>query len=276
MEARSMRTIRPRSGFIGWGLIEIWDYRELFFFFVWKDLKIRYRQAAIGIGWAVIQPLAAMVIFTVIFGKLAGISSEGVPYQVFVFPTLMLWTYFSNAITSSSNSLVLNSNLISKIYFPRLLLPLSACLVGLVDYFISSIILVAIMIYYGVSLSISILLIVVPLMLTMVLAAGIGSWLSAIYVRYRDVQYAVPFFIQLLLFMSPIIYPLSIVTGTIRELLTIANPLVGIMTAQRAVVIGNASVDWHLLGISALVTLTVFALGISYFKHHERQMADVI
>ena len=276
MEAKSVRTIRPRSGFIGWGLTEIWDYRELFFFFVWKDLKIRYRQAAIGIGWAVIQPLAAMVIFTVIFGKLAGIPSEGVPYQVFVFPTLMLWTYFSNAVSSSSNSLVLNSNLISKIYFPRLLLPLSACLVGLVDYFISSIILIAIMIYYGVSLSISILLTVVPLMLTMVLAAGIGSWLSAIYVRYRDVQYAVPFFIQLLLFMSPIIYPLSIVTGTSRELLTIANPLVGIMTAQRAVVLGNASVDWYLIGISTLVTLAVFALGISYFKHHERQMADVI
>jgi len=276
MEDGHVRIIRPKSAFLGWGLREIWDYRELFFFFVWKELKIRYRQAAFGVGWAVIQPLVTTVIFTVIFGRMAGIPSEGVPYQVFVYPTLMLWTYFSNAITISSMSLVQNSNLLSKVYFPRLLLPLSGCLVGLVDYLIASIILIAMMIYYHVTLTFSIFLTVVPLAMTVLLAAGLGSWLSALYVRYRDVQYAIPFFTQLMLFVSPIIYPLSIVTGTSKDILATVNPLSGIMTTQRTLVLGNASIDWYLLGISTLATLVVFILGISYFKHHERRMADVI
>lgn len=270
------RVILPGSGLLGINLSELWSYRELLYFLAWKEVKIRYKQTVLGAAWAVIQPLFTMVIFTLIFGNLARMPSDGVPYPVFSYAGLVLWTYFSGALSQSSNSLLSNANLISKVYFPRLLLPLSACLVGLLDYSIALTVLVGLMVYFHIVPTAWILLAPVPLLLAFLLASGMGFWLSAVAVRYRDVGYAIPFFVQLLLFASPVIYPAGLVAGSRFGWLLQLNPLSGIMTTQRAVMLGNAAIDWPSLGLSSLVTLLIFLGGLAYFKACEREFADAI
>lgn len=275
MAGNVVKVIRPTRGIFDINLRELWSYRELLYFLAWKQVKIRYKQTVLGAAWAVIQPLATMIIFTLIFGNLAKMPSDGVPYPIFSYCGLMLWTYFSMSLTHSSLSLVQNSNLLSKIYFPRLLLPLSDCLVGLLDYCIASILLIGLMLYYHITPTLWLLLVPIPLLLAMLLASGIGLWLSAVSVKYRDVQYAVPFFVQLLLFLSPIIYPVSIAGSEYGWLLQL-NPLSGIMTTQRAIILGNTPIDWLSLGVSSLITLLIFIGGVIYFKRYEREFADVI
>ncbi|MDO9537225.1 MAG: ABC transporter permease [Thermoplasmata archaeon] len=270
-----VKIIKPQRGIFDINFKEIWDYRELLYFLAWKDIKIRYKQTVLGAAWAIIQPLFTMIIFSIIFGAIAKIPSDNVPYPIFAYSGLILWTYFSASLSRSSNSLVSNSNLLSKVYFPRLLLPLSACLAGLLDYAIASFVLVGLMFYYNIFPTIWIVFIPVLLLMAFLLAAGISFWLSAIAVKYRDVQHAIPFFVQTLLYATPIIYPLSIISGKYSWILQL-NPLTGIISTHRTVILGNIAIDWTSLGISALFITIIFLGGLVYFKNYEREFADVI
>jgi len=275
MEDKNTTVVSSKKKAFSLGLSDLWAYRELLYFLTWKDIKIRYKQTVIGAGWAIIQPLITMVVFTLIFGGLAKIPSGGMPYAIFVYPTLILWIYFSSAVTNSTNSLVLNSNLLSKVYFPRILVPMSACVIGLVDYAIAAVILIGLMAYFQVAPTIWIVLVLLPLVATVILASGLGFWLSAISVKYRDVQHVVPFFVQILMFASPVLYAGDFVPQQYSFLFNL-NPLAGIMTAQRAMILGNASIDWFYFGLSFIISFFIFITGMLYFKKHERTMADVI
>jgi lipopolysaccharide transport system permease protein len=275
MKEETLYTIRPRRGAFDLGLEEVWAYRELLFFLVWKELKVRYKQTVIGAGWAIIQPLFTMIIFTLLFGVVAKIDTAPIPYAIFAYSGLILWTYFSGSVTLAANSLIVNQNLVSKVYFPRILIPLSSALVGLVDYAIASTVLVVLMVYFQVAPTLALILFLVPIMFAFILAAGLSFWLSAVDVKYRDVTYIVPFFIQILLFASPIIYPASFV-GTNYAWLLSLNPLTGIMESQRAIVFGLTGINWLLLGMTALISIGVLVTGWMYFRHYEREIADVI
>jgi len=275
MEGTNVTVVSSKKKASGLGLSDLWAYRELLYFLTWKDIKIRYKQTVIGAAWAIINPLVTMVVFTLIFGGLAKIPSGGMPYAIFVYPTLILWIYFSSAVTNSSNSLIANSNLLSKVYFPRILIPMSACVIGLVDYAIAAVILIGLMAYFQVAPTIWIVFVLLPLVVTAILASGLGFWLSAISVKYRDIQYVVPFFVQILFFVSPVLYAGDLVPQQYSFLFNL-NPLAGIMTAQRAMILGNASIDWFYFGLSFIISVTIFITGMLYFKRYERGMADVI
>jgi lipopolysaccharide transport system permease protein len=274
MNDKTIKYIRPKGSRFEFAFREIWEYRELLYFLVWKQIKTKYKQTAIGICWAFLQPLLSMIVFTIIFSTLANIPTEGIPYSVFVYSTLILWTFFSTTLGSGSMSLVANSNMISKIYFPRILLPLSLVIAGLLDYAIAFSLLIVLMIALSVPFTMWMLLIFIPLGLTLILSAGLCFWLSAVSAKYRDVQYVTPFFIQLLLFGSPIIYSWNNVTNY-RWLLE-WNPLAGIMSMQRYMSFGHPVVPEILLITSAITCTLVFFLGMLYFKHYERKLADVI
>lgn len=256
-------------------LSELWEFRELFYFLAWRDIKVRYKQTILGILWAIVQPLFTMVIFTVVFGQIANISSEGLPRPIFYFSALLPWIYFSSTLSSAGMSLVSNSGLLAKIYFPRIILPAAAALVPLVDFLIGTAFLAGFIVYYDIPIGWHLLLwplLVVPLAL---LAFGLGSFLAALNVKYRDVKYAIPFGIQVLLFMTPIIYPSSIFPEQFRWLLAL-NPLTGLIEAFRYAVVPTYTVHWDLLGISLLVTLVALALGMTYFRRTEKAFADII
>ncbi len=256
-------------------LKEFWDYRELFFFLVWRDVKIRYKQTVLGAAWAVIQPFATMIIFTLFFGRMAQMPSDGIPYPIFSYAALLPWTYFSTSLRLSGNSLVDGANLIRRVYFPRVALPGASTLSGLVDFGIAFVVLLGMMVYYDIPFSWGLLLwpvLVIPLVL---LALGIGMILSALNVKYRDIKHAVPFLIQSLLFITPIIYPTSIASERVRFLLSL-NPLTGLIEAFRASMLPTRDVDWQLLGISVAITLVIFVFGAVYFQKTEREFADII
>jgi len=275
MTGEPMRIIRQRKGLFDINLKELWFYREMLLFLTLKEIKIRYRQTLLGVLWAVIQPLFLAVIFAVIFSDIVSISSDNKPYFMFCYVGLILWTYFSNSLIYTSMSLVSNADLLSKAYFPRIMLPLSACLVGLLDYAIAASLIFIFMIYFRIAPTIWLLFIILPLIIAFFLAAGIGFWLSAICVKYRDVRYATPFFIQILFFVSPIFYPIRISEGWVGTLLRF-NPLTGIMKIQRACMMSGVSVDWVSLGIAILITLVLFVSGILYFDRYDREFTDVI
>jgi len=256
-------------------LREIWDYRELLYFFVWRDIKVRYKQTLIGAGWAILQPFLTMVIFTIFFGKIAKLPSEGIPYPIFSYSGLLLWTYFSSAVLNSSNSLIGNANLITKVYFPRIIVPLSSAIEGMIDYFIAISILFLMMIFYGIFPNLRIIITPFLLFLAFFSAMGIGLWLSALNVKYRDVRYAIPFFVQLLLFTTPVIYPSNIISERFRWLFYL-NPISGIIDAHRACILGYKPIDLSSLGISILVSIFLFITGTLYFSKTERFFADII
>jgi lipopolysaccharide transport system permease protein len=274
MSNSKVKYIRPRGSRLEFAFREIWDYRELLFFLVWKQVKTKYKQTAIGISWAVLQPILSMIIFTVIFSTLADIPTEGINYSAFIFTTLILWTFFSTTLTSGSMSIVSNASTISKVFFPRILLPLSLVIAGLLDYSIAFVLLIGLMVLLAVPFSAWMFLIFIPLLLTIILSAGMSFWLSAVSAKYRDVQYITPFFTQLLLFASPIVYSWSIVSN--YKWLLEWNPLVGIMTMQRYMTFGHPMVQTGLLINSALICIFIFIGGMVYFKHYERKLADVI
>lgn len=267
--------IEPARRFPSIDLRELWTYRGLFFFLVWRDIQVRYAQTVLGAGWAILQPVLTMVVFTIIFGTLAQIPSDGVPYPVFSLAALVPWTYFSSALTSSSSSLVANTGLITKIYFPRLVIPFASVLAGLVDLAIAFVILLAMLLVYGIVPAASSLLVVPVLVLIMLLVAGgMGFWLAALNIQYRDVKYAVPFLVQIWMYASPIVYPLSLVPERFRSIYAL-NPMVGVIEGFRSVLLGTGAVGWSTIVLALLVGLGMFVGGALYFQRSERVFADV-
>ena len=258
----------------GW-IKEVWNFRELFYFFIWRDIKIRYKQTVLGALWAIIQPFFTMVVFTIFFGNFAKVPSEGVPYPVFSYSALVPWTYFSGALGASGNSLIGNSNLLTKVYFPRFAIPASAALSGILDFFIASILLFGIMIYFHIPLSLDLLfwpVLVIPLIF---LALGLGMIFSSLNVKYRDIKYTIPFLIQLGLFVTPVIYPISILPDKYK-LFVALNPMTGIIEAFRSTVIPNKQIDFWLLLYSVIVSLLIFLFGLMYFRKTEKEFADLV
>lgn len=256
-------------------LTEFWRYRELLYFFAWRDIKVRYRQAVLGAAWAVIQPLLNMIVFAFIFGKLAHMPSNGIPYPLFSYCALVPWTYFSSTLGLASNSLTGNTALITKVYFPRVLLPAGTIVAGLLDFAIATLLLVGMMFYYHVHATWLLLLTPLSLLLMVILTLGAGMLLAAMSVKYRDIKYVLPFVIQLMLFATPIIYPASVVPDRFRPFLAL-NPVWGMVDSFRACVLPGEPFDFKLLGISIGVSLVVFVAGLYYFRKSEKSFADVI
>ena len=254
---------------------ELWRYRELFYFLAWRDVKVRYKQTALGIAWAVLQPLLTMALFTLLFGKLANMPSDGLPYPLFYFGALLPWTYFAATLTTSGNSLVVNANLLTKVYFPRVILPTSAAFSGLVDFAIGCLLLAPMMMYYGIVPGWRLLLWLPLVGLLFALALGVSMVLASLNVRYRDVKYTLPFLVQLWMFVTPVIYPLSIIPDRYR-LLAALNPLTGVIDAFRASLTPGRNIDWPLLALASLVTLAILAAAIVYFRQTERAFADIV
>ena len=267
--------IRPKRLFHMSDLKEIWNYRELLYFFSWRDLKVRYKQTAIGVIWSVLQPFITMIVFSVFFGKLAQIPSDGVPYPIFVYTGLLFWQFFSDGLNETSNSLIANKAIVSKVYFPRLILPISSVITKLVDFLIAAIILVCLMFYYGYTPHLGGLLMVpLLLVLTFLAATGLGLFLAALNVKYRDVRYALPFFIQIMLFITPVIYPASI-AGRYSTVLAL-NPMMGVIQSARAALLGTTPINWVLILSSLITGLALLVVGMIYFKKTERYFADII
>lgn len=267
--------IEPKKGWVPVDLREIWSYREVLYFLTKRDIKVRYKQTVLGGLWAVIQPAFTMVVFTLFFGKLAKVPSDGLPYPIFVYAGLLPWTYFANAVAASSNSLVGSANLITKVYFPRLMVPASAALAGLLDLFIALFVLGALMIYYQFMPGVGLLLFPFLVALTFLCAVGVGLWLSALNVQYRDIRYAIPFLVQIWMFLSPVIYPVSLVQEKYQWLLAL-NPMGGVIHAYRASLLGHQPVDWPLLILSAAIIVALFLGGLCYFRRMEKVFADIV
>lgn len=267
--------IRPKKNISWIDIKELWQYHELLYFFTWRDLKVRYKQTMIGIIWALFQPFVTMVVFSVFFGKFAKIPSEGIPYPLFVFVGLLIWQFFSGALGETSNSLVGNQSIITKVYFPRLILPMSSILTKFVDFLIASIILAGLMIYYNYTPHLlGLIILPVLLFISFIAALGGGLILSSINVKYRDVRYALPFFIQILLFVTPVIYPPSI-AGNYGWILAL-NPMTGVVNAARSSLLGTGVIDWLSLLLSFTVSVFLLLIGFVYFKKTERYFADIV
>ncbi|PJE73345.1 MAG: phosphate ABC transporter permease [Candidatus Tagabacteria bacterium CG10_big_fil_rev_8_21_14_0_10_40_13] len=254
---------------------EIWRYKELLYFFTWRDFKVRYKQTIIGILWAVFQPFMTMVVFSVFFGTLLKIPSDNIPYPIFVYTGLLFWQFFSSALSETSTILISNQSIITKVYFPRLILPLSSVATKFVDFAIAAVILGGMMAYYGYTPQLaSFLVLPILLVITFMAAVGGGLFLASINVKYRDVRYVLPFFIQILLFLTPVIYPASI-AGKYSWLLAL-NPMMGVIQNARAALLGTAPINWILIGISFAVCAVLLAIGTIYFKKVERYFADIV
>lgn len=270
------RVIRPKSGWVAIDFKELWRYRELFWFLAWRDILVRYKQTVIGIAWALIRPVATMIVFTIIFGKLAKFPSDGIPYPLLSFTALLPWQFFSNALTESSNSVVANSNMISKIYFPRLIIPASAVISGLVDLLLCSGILLVLMLWYGVVPSSNILLLPLFFFLALFCALGIGLWFSALNVEYRDVRHVVPFLVQFGLYVSPVGFSSSIIPEKWRLLYSL-NPMVSVIDGFRwALLDGKMPLFMPGLLLSSFMILAVLISGAYYFRKMESTFADII
>lgn len=268
-------SIRPAAGPLNLNLKEFWEYRELLYFFIWRDLEVRYKQTVIGAGWAVIQPFFTMVVFSLFFGKLARMPSNGLPYPIFYYSALLPWMYFANALTQATSAMVGNQNVITKVYFPRLILPASAVVSGLVDFAISFAMLVAMMIYYATAPTPAVLLLPLFLLLAVFTALGVGLWLSALNALYRDVRYAVPFLVQFWMFASPVAYPSSLVPERWRWLYGL-NPMAGVIEGFRWSLTGSGQAPGPLLFASTFAVIVVLIGGLVYFQKMEGTIADVV
>ncbi len=266
--------IQPTGNWKLVSLKDLWAYRELLFFLTWRDVKVRYKQTALGAAWAILQPLFMMIIFTIFFGRLAGVDSAGIPYPLFALAGLVPWTFFSNAITASGNSLVGSANLITKVYFPRLIVPAAAMLAGLVDFALAFLLFCVLMVYYGVPPTAHVLFLPVLVLLTALFALGVGTWFAALNVKYRDVRFALPFLIQIWLFVSSVILPSSALGPKWRWILMF-NPMSGIIEGYRSALFG-LPFDWTAIGIAAAITFVVLIYAIYSFARVERSFADII
>jgi lipopolysaccharide transport system permease protein len=262
-------------------LRDVWNYRDLLYFLVWRDVKVRYKQTVLGAAWAILQPTMTMVVFTIFFGGLAGISSEGLPYPIFSFAALLPWTFFAQGLTQSSNSLVGSQNLITKVYFPRLIIPLATVMAGIVDFALAFLVLLAMMAFYGIWPGAAVLWLPLLLALAFVTALSVGMWMSALNVEYRDVRYVVPFLVQIWLFVTPVIYPASAVTARFESLgvpgwVYGLNPMTGVVEGFRWALLGVDSRPGPLILASAAVTVVLLISGAVYFRRMERTFADVV
>ena len=253
---------------------ELWEYKDLFWFLVWRDIKTQYAQSVLGIGWAIIQPVFSMIIFTIVFGNLAKINSEGVPYAIFSYTALVPWTYFSNSLTNSSGSLLLAKNMLSKVYFPRLVIPIAPVLATLVDFCVSFIILLGMMIWFKITPTIWALMVPLFVLLMSLTAAGIGMWLTALSIQYRDIRYGMNFFVRLLMYASPVIYATSSIPEKYHLLYSI-NPMVGVIEGFRAALLGTRPMPWNFLMIGTGAAIIFFITGALYFRKMENIFADV-
>ncbi|OQA39071.1 MAG: Teichoic acid translocation permease protein TagG [Parcubacteria group bacterium ADurb.Bin316] len=267
--------IKPKKTFSWNDIRELWQYRELMYFFTWRDLKVRYKQTAVGVAWAIFQPFITMIVFSIFFGKLAKMPSDGIPYPIFVYVGLLIWQFFSGALSETSNCLISNQSIVTKVYFPRLILPISSVLTKMVDFFVASIILIGMMVYYHFTPHlIGLLILPILLVITFLASVGGGLFLASINVKYRDVRYILPYFIQILMFLTPVIYPSSI-AGKYSWILAI-NPMTGVLKAARAAILGTTPINWELLFISLVMTIIIFTIGLISFKKTERYFADII
>jgi lipopolysaccharide transport system permease protein len=274
-ERKPMIEIKPRQGWFNLDLRALWQYRELLYFLTWKDVIIRYKQTAIGAAWAVLQPLLTMVIFTMVFRKFAGVPSDGLPYPIFVFTALLPWQFFAQAISRSSASLVGNPDMISKVYFPRLIIPMSSTLSPAIDFCIAFVILIGMMAWYGLAPTWGILTLPLFLLLALQTALAICFFLSALNVKYRDVGHAIPFLVQCWMYASPVAYSVTLVPEPWRFWYSL-NPMVGVIEGFRWALLGKASPDFSAIGVSVVVVTVLFLTGLVYFRRMERTFADVI
>jgi lipopolysaccharide transport system permease protein len=274
ISGRPLVTIEPSKRGVTLNLRDLWLYRDLLFILTLRDIRVRYKQTALGAAWVIIQPLFAMLLFTLFFGRLAEIPSNGVPYPLFAFAGLLPWTFFSNAVSNSGNSLVASSALITKVYFPRMVIPTASVAAGLLDFAIGFAVLIVLMVWYHVKFSLQLALLPLLTLLTALLAIGVGLWVSALNVKYRDVRYTLPFLLQMWFFATPIILPSSIVPAKWRTLLAV-NPMAGLVEGYRAACFGTPF-DWPAVGVSALITFAVLLYSIHYFRQMERGFADII
>jgi len=254
---------------------ELWEYRELLFFLVWRDIKVRYKQTVLGAAWAIIQPFFTMVIFSLFFGRLANVPSDGLPYPIFSYAALVPWTFFATALTQASNSLVLSANMVKKIYFPRLTLPIATVLAGIVDFALAFLVLMGMMLFYGLTPTIKVLWLPLFLLLALITSLGVSLWLSAMNVQFRDVHYTIPFLTQAWLFVTPIAYPSSLLPEHWRTLYGL-NPMAGVVEGFRWALLGTDTVPGPMTFVSAVVALALFIGGAFYFRHMEQNFADVL
>ena len=267
--------IRPTKGWRFLDFRELWAYRELVYFLTWRDIKVRYKQTAIGVAWALLQPLALMAVFTLFFGRLANMPSDGLPYPLFAFAAILPWQVFSRSVTESSGSLVTDQRLITRVYFPRIIVPTATVLGALMDFLISAGFLVILMLIYGIAPGIEALMIPIFLLLMIVTALGVGYWLSALNIEYRDVMYIVPFLSQFWLFLTPVVYPSSLVPERWQVLYGL-NPMVGVIEGFRWALLGAGNAPGPMVAVSAAVSLSIFLSGIIWFRHRERTFVDAI
>jgi lipopolysaccharide transport system permease protein len=267
--------IEPSRGWVSVRWQELWKYRELLYFLTWRDIKVRYKQTILGAAWAIIQPFFTMVVFSLFFGRLAKIPSDNVPYPIFSYAALVPWTFFANGLTQSSNSLVVNANLITKVYFPRLVIPISAVVSGIVDFLLAFAVLVGMMLVYGITPTVAVVWLPLLLLLAFITALGVGLWLTAMNVQFRDVRYIVPFIVQVWMFSTPVAYPSSLLSEPWRTLYGI-NPMVGVVEGFRWALLGTETSPGPMILISAAVAVILFISGLYYFRRMEKSFADVI
>jgi lipopolysaccharide transport system permease protein len=265
--------IRPTSGWFPLDLRELWAYRELLYFLAWRDIKVRYKQTAIGVAWAVLQPLAMMLVFTVFFGKLGNLPSDGIPYPLFTFAALLPWQLFSRTITECTNSLVTDQRLVTRVYFPRIIIPLATTLSSIVDFAISAGLLVALMLFYGIFPGTEIVCLPIFIMLMLVVALGVGFWLAALNVEYRDVRYTLPFLNQFWLFVTPVVYASSMVPER-WQLLYGLNPMVGVIEGFRWALLGVGRGPSPMLAVSTAIAIALFVSGLFWFQRREQTFVD--
>ena len=271
----AVTVIQPSTGWSALQLRDLWLHRELVLFMTWRDLKVRYKQTLLGAGWAILQPFLTMVVFSIFFGRLAGVPSDDVPYPIFSFTALIPWTLFSKALQDASRSLVASSHMITKIYFPRMILPLSSVLAGVVDFLIAFAVLLGMMVFYRIYPTSQVWTLPLFLLLTLVTAVGVGLWLSALNVMYRDVGYILPFLTQVWLFLTPIAYPTSIVPPQWQALYAV-NPMTGVVEGFRWALLGTGQPPGMMTGVSALVAVVLLVSGMFYFRRMERRFADMV
>jgi lipopolysaccharide transport system permease protein len=274
MDSPSVKTIERKTGFQNLGLRELLQYRDLFFFLVWRDIKVLYKQTVLGFGWAILRPVFSMIVFSVVFGRLAKIPSDGIPYPLFSYVALVPWMYFQTAMVASSTSLIGGARLISRIYFPRIILPLTPVLAGLVDFAIALSIVGLLMAYYGVAPTMSIVVLPLLILVMALFAAGIGIWLSALAAQYRDVKFAMPFIGQLMMYAAPVVWPVSLIPDKYR-LLCGLYPMVGVIEGFRAALLGGRPIPWDLIAEAMVMSLVLFIVGAFVFRKTERLVADV-
>lgn len=267
--------IKPSKGWVSLKLGELWHYRELLYFLIWRDVKVRYKQTALGAAWAIIQPVMTMVVFSLFFGKLGKIPSDGIPYPIFSFAALVPWTFFANGLSQASNSLVGSANLITKVYFPRLTIPIATVFSGIVDFVLAFLVLLAMMLYYGIVPTVNVLFLPLFLLLAVVTSLGVGLWLSALNVEFRDVRYVVPFITQFWMFATPIAYPSSLLSEPWRTIYGM-NPMVGVVEGFRWALLGTGTAPGPIIAVSSLTALVILLSGAFYFRRMEKTFADVV